>query len=88
VYVFFFITNWHSVAKRGGCFQQRLFVCPHDTFSTIKHRMMKLGGQMHRTNILPEFKCHGQSSKVKVTRDKKEKPQSHPRWKCIVRRAL
>jgi len=36
------------VAKRGGCFQRRLFVCqcvyPHDNFRTIKRRMMKLGG--------------------------------------------
>ena len=41
-------THRRSVAKRGGCFQRRLFVClfvcPHDHFQTIKRRMMKLGG--------------------------------------------
>jgi len=46
-----FITRWHHIVKRDGCFQQRLFVCqfvcvfvcPHGNFRTIKRRMMKLG---------------------------------------------
>ena len=28
---------------------------------------------MHCTKISPEFECHGQRSKVKVTRDKKQR---------------
>jgi len=38
------VTHWRSIAKWGGCFQQRLFVCPHDNFWATKCRMMKLGG--------------------------------------------
>jgi len=45
------ITHRRSVAKRGGCFQRRLFfvclsvcVCQHDNFRTIKRRTTKLGG--------------------------------------------
>jgi len=49
--------------------------------------MIKLGGYVHCTKILPEFECQGQRSKVKVTRYKKDKKQlSHPHWRCIVRR--
>ena len=41
--------------------------------------MIKLGGYVHCTKILPEFECQGQRSKVKVTRYKKDKKQlSHP----------
>jgi len=29
------ITNWRSIAERGGCFQRRLFACQHDNFRTI-----------------------------------------------------
>jgi len=38
------ITHRRSIVKRGGCFQQCLFVREHDNFQTIKRRMVKLGG--------------------------------------------
>jgi len=47
-------THRRSIAERGACFQQRLFVsvcqfvclflCQHDNFLTIKRKMMKRGG--------------------------------------------
>ena len=71
------------VAKRGGCFQRRLFVCqcdcvclsvcPHDNFRTTKRRTIKLGDQVHCIKVSHEFEGQGQKSKVKVTRDKKRK---------------
>ena len=46
-------THWHrrSIAERGGCFHRGLFVClsvclfvcSHDNFQMIHHKMMKLG---------------------------------------------
>ena len=50
-----------------------LFVCSHDNFRTIQRRMMKLDGWVHCTEISPEFQCHDQRSKVKVTGDKQTK---------------
>ena len=68
-------TNRCSVAKRGGCFQQRLFVCVsvclHDNFRTIQLGMMKLGSYMHFTKISPEFECQGQRSRSPGTEAKK-----------------
>ena len=49
------------------------FVCQHNNFRTIKHSMMKLGGQVHCTKISLEFECQDQRSNVKVTGDKKQK---------------
>jgi len=40
-----------------------LFVCQHENFRTIKHRMMKLGDQMRCTKISPEFECQGERSR-------------------------
>ena len=38
-----------------------LSVCQHNHFQTIKHRMMKLGSQVHCRKISPEFKFWGHS---------------------------
>jgi len=74
-------THRRSIAKRGGCFQRRLFVCqcvcPRDNFRMTKRRTIKLGAEVHCTKISPEFEGQGQRSKVKVTRDKNEKLLSH-----------
>ena len=56
-----FITHRRSVAKRGGCFQQRLFVCLFVSFLSTLYK------------ISPEFEFGGQRSNVKVTRNKKRK---------------
>ena len=40
-----------------------LFACQHDNFRTIKHRMMKLGGQLQCTKVSLEFQCPGQRSR-------------------------
>ena len=45
------------------CLSVCLFVCQHDNFQTIKHRIMKLGSYVHCTKILPEFECRGQRSR-------------------------
>jgi len=55
------------------CLSVCLFVCSHDNFRTIQRRMMKLDGWVHCTEISPEFQCHNQRSKVKVTGDKQTK---------------
>jgi len=33
-----------TIAERGECFQQCLFVCQHDNFRTMKRKTIKLGG--------------------------------------------
>jgi len=38
-----------------------LWVCQHDNFQTNKHKTMKLGGQVHCTEILTEFEFGGHS---------------------------
>jgi len=47
------LSNWlvahrRSIAKRGGCFQRRLFVSvfvrSHDNFQTTKRKTIQLGG--------------------------------------------
>jgi len=53
------------------CLFDTLFACQHDNFWTIKHRMMKLGGYVHCTEISPEFKCQGQSSRSSGTKTEK-----------------
>jgi len=50
-----------------------LFVCLHDNYQRIKRRMMKLGGYVYCTKISPEFEFGGSMSKVKLTRDRKQK---------------
>jgi len=73
---FFIFTHRRSVAKRGGCFWRRLFVCllvclfvsQHDNFQTIKRRMMKLGGYVLCTQISPNFECQGQRSRSPGTK--------------------
>ena len=71
------VTHQRSIAERGGCFQQRLFVsvyvCQHVNLRTMKRRMMTLGGYVQCTKISPEFACQDQRSKVKATGDKKRK---------------
>ena len=37
------------------CLFVSLFVCHRDNFRTIKSRMMRLGGKVHCTKVLPEF---------------------------------
>jgi len=86
--IFSLITHRHSIAELGGCLQRHLFVCQflclHNNFQTIQLRMIKLGGYVHCTKILPEFECQGQRSKVKVTGDKNEKVQ-HLVWESSSR---
>ena len=48
-------------------------VCLHDNFQRIKRRMMKLGGYVYCTKISLEFEFGGSRSKVKLTRDRKQK---------------
>ena len=36
-----------------------LWVCQHDNFQTNKRKTMKLGGQVHCTEILTEFEFGG-----------------------------
>jgi len=48
-------------------------VCPHDNSRTTKRRTIKLRGLVHCTKISSEFEGQDQRSKVKVTRDKKER---------------
>jgi len=48
-----------------------LSVCQHDNFLTIKRGMMKLGGYVHCTKILPEFEYLGQRSRSPGQKTKK-----------------
>jgi len=68
------IIHRRSVAKRGGCFQRRMFVChcvlcvcPHDNFRTTKRRTIKLGCYVHCTKILPEFEGQGHQGQKRKT---------------------
>jgi len=55
------------------CLSVCLFVCSHDNFRTIRHRMMKLGDYVNCTKLSSKFECQGQRSKVDITGDKKTK---------------
>ena len=48
------ITHRRSTAKRGGCFQRRLF-------QTIRHKMMKLGSSVLETKISFRFEFDDQA---------------------------
>jgi len=72
-WILMLFTHRRNIAKRGGCFQRRLFVCqcvyPHDNFTTTKHRTIKVGDCMQCIKISIEFEGQGQRSEVKVSRD-------------------
>jgi len=60
-----------SVAKRGGCFQRHLFVCRRDNCERLNIGRSNLA-------VSSDVQKSRPSSKVKVTRDKKnEKLLSH-----------
>jgi len=62
-------TQLLSAAKRGGCFQRHLFVCPHDNFWTFKRRKedeTSWLGALYKNLARVRMSM----SKVKVTRDK------------------
>ena len=69
------VTHQRSIAERGGCFQQRLFVsvyvCQHVNLRTMKRRMMTLGGCVQCTKISPEFACQDQRSRSQGTKNEK-----------------
>jgi len=78
------VTHRRNVAKRiamslssaaSVCLFVTVPVCPHDNFRTIKHRMMKLGGYVHKS--LARVRIWGQRSKIKVTKDEKLLSHSH-----------
>jgi len=78
-----------SVAERGGCFQQRLFVCqfvsvfvwPHDKFRTTKHMDDENAVRCIVQKSYPTSTVKVKGQKVKVTRYKKnEKLLSYPHW--------
>jgi len=59
------------------CLSVCLFVCSHDNFRTIRHRMMKLGDYVNCTKLSSKFECQGQRSKVDITGDKKNEKVRH-----------
>jgi len=63
------VTHRRCVAKRGGCFQRRLFVC-------LFVRMTKLGGSMHCTKFSPDFECQDQRSTSPGTKNEKNAESS------------
>ena len=81
------IAHRHSVAKRGGCFQRRLFVSLSvcERVRTITSERLNIGRSnlvvrciVQKSHPNSKVKVKGQRSKVKVTRDKNERQLSHP----------
>jgi len=70
----YIINHQRSIAVRRGCFQRHpivclllcLFVNTITSEKMTKDRMMKLGGWVHCTKILPEFEFGGHRPRIQL----------------------